>query len=240
MRHAERLDQQEQVVMRKELWDAFEDKDWSKGGKCPRSGRGSNMRWTKGIRAALPGLFKTYNVKTFLDAPCGDWFWMQKVDLTGIDYIGADIAKGLIDENIEKHTRENVRFAHMDVTSDDLPMADMMMCRDCLFHLQFPMRWAFYENFVASKIPYLLSTVEYVPENVNLDTSAQWRAYNPFLPPFNLSDPLELVHERGDDLSDDWRVNMARDDATTVRSMGVWSRDQIIETLARRDAAADG
>ncbi len=225
--------------MRKELWDAFENKDWSKGGKNPRSGRGSNMRWTKGIRAALPKLFATYEVKTFLDAPCGDWFWMQHVDLTGIEYIGADIAKGLVDETAANHTRDGVHFVHMDVTSDRLPAADMMMCRDCLFHLTYDLRWAFYENFVASKISFLLSTIEYAPENNDLSASATWKPYNPFLAPFNLPDPLEMVHERGDSMTSDWRATMQREDVAAVRSMGVWSRDQIIDTLKRRDEAAD-
>jgi hypothetical protein len=220
--------------MRKTLWEEFEDRSWANGGRNPRSGRGSNMRWTKGIREALPRLFETYGVKVFLDAPCGDWFWMHHVDLGAVTYIGGDIAKGLVEEIRAEHGRKGVTFRHMDVTSDKLPKADMMMCRDCLFHLNFAMRWAFYENFAKSGIPYLLSTINYNAENRDL-TGPGWEPYNPHLAPFELAEPLELIQERGaGDLGASWREVVARPDADSYRAMAVWDRAQIVDMLDRR------
>ena len=82
--------------MRKALQEVFENADWSDQNGSPRSGSGSTLEYTARLRAALPGLMKRYKVKTFLDAPCGDWFWMSAVELKGVSYIGGDISESLI------------------------------------------------------------------------------------------------------------------------------------------------
>src|SRR3712207_7875432 len=46
------------------------------------SGRGSELGATESLRSYLPQLFERLNIKTFLDAPCGDWNWMRQVDLS--------------------------------------------------------------------------------------------------------------------------------------------------------------
>ncbi|MCX8509667.1 MAG: hypothetical protein ORN49_12460, partial [Rhodobacteraceae bacterium] len=78
--------------MRDNLRSVFEKKSWAGINDAPRSGPGSDMAATARLRAALPGVFQRYGVKTFFDAPCGDWFWMQHVDLSALSYIGADIS----------------------------------------------------------------------------------------------------------------------------------------------------
>src|SRR5215469_6626902 len=54
-----------------------------------RSGFGSNLIQTAIIRAELPRLASEFGVRSFLDIPCGDWFWMQHVELGVESYIGA-------------------------------------------------------------------------------------------------------------------------------------------------------
>ena len=182
----------------------------------------------------MPRLFETYKVKTFLDAPCGDWFWMREVDLSGVTYIGADISQSLIAEIAAEHSAEGRSFQHLDVTSDPLPQADMMMCRDCLFHLSFEMRWAFYENFAKSEIPYLLSTVNYNVVNEDLN-SPGWKPYNPFLAPFYMGDPLEFIQERGNEpLNPDWRVMLTHPNPESFRAMAVWDRQAVVDMLKKR------
>jgi hypothetical protein len=44
-----------------------------------RSGRGSTFNYTKPLRRSLAKCLKNLNVKVFLDAPCGDFNWMQHV-----------------------------------------------------------------------------------------------------------------------------------------------------------------
>jgi hypothetical protein len=64
-----------------------------------RSGNGSELKNTIKLRSELPYLFVKYNIKSILDIPCGDFNWMKEVDLTNIEYKGADIVESLINLN---------------------------------------------------------------------------------------------------------------------------------------------
>ena len=207
--------------MRENLRAVFENKSWASVRKnAPRSGPGSSLENTATLRAALPRLFAQYDVRSFFDAPCGDWFWMRQVDLTGIDYTGADISKALIDENTAQFGRDGVRFLHLDITSDPLPKSDLLLCRDCLFHLKFWLRWQFFENFARSDSRYLLLTMHHVPTNERVHGNGGFKPFNPTVAPFNLPEPLELIPEHSDPVP---------------RSVGLWTREQVAEAVANRD-----
>ncbi|MEM9967579.1 MAG: hypothetical protein AAF755_05705 [Pseudomonadota bacterium] len=198
------------------------------------------MEGTKRLRAALPHVFKAYNVRTFLDAPCGDWFWMQHVDLGDVQYIGGDISSEIIAKLNQSFGSDQRSFVHLDITSDPLPKADMIMVRDCLFHLRFWLRWAFFSNFVNSGIPYLMTTVSYPLENKNLRVNGEWARFNPMLPPFSLSDPLELIHETADDLSMNWSDIHQSPHARSSRSLGIWHRNQVADAINSRNTQNTG
>lgn len=221
--------------MRDNVRAAFETMSWAgKGGKSPRSGPVSTLAWTKQLRQALPRVFDQYGVKTFLDAPCGDWFWMQHVDLSDLTYIGGDISKEVADANIAKFTRPGVSFLHLDITSDPLPAADMMLCRDCLMHLKLWLRWKFFENFAASDCKYLMTTVHHVLENQAVKANGGFKYFNPAAPPFNFDPALDLIPESADELSADILENSVA--APEHQSIGIWSKKQVIDALARRVA----
>ena len=67
----------------------YERNHWR--GSESASGTGSDLRQTAVITAALPVLLRRHGVRSMLDIPCGDFHWMSRVDLAGVDYIGADI-----------------------------------------------------------------------------------------------------------------------------------------------------
>jgi hypothetical protein len=217
--------------MRQKLQERFEKRRWLQGENVSRSGQGSSMKWTKRIRENLPRIFKEYNVSTFLDAPCGDWFWMQHVNLSAITYIGGDISGEIIQDLKEKFEIPNVSFQHLDITSDPLPKVDMMMCRDCLFHLKYDLRWAFLRNFLKSDIPYLLTTINYPKENVDLRSNGGWKPFNPMLPPFSFPEPIELIHETADDLPSQWQDIHESADAKRHRSLGIWTKQDITNVV---------
>ncbi|WP_170377761.1 class I SAM-dependent methyltransferase [Ruegeria atlantica] len=223
--------------MRSGLRDTFETLSWSGRRNGPRSGHGSTLAATRPLRDALPRIFDEYNVKTFLDAPCGDWTWMQHVDLTGIQYVGGDISLEVLEEVKQQHAAPGREFMHLDITSDTLPKADMMMCRDCLFHLKWWLRWAFFENFVASGIPYLLTTRHYIPQNPRLPRNGGFKRFNPCVAPFNFSEPIETVSETGE-INLDPEFMLTRE-GQKQRSLGIWSRDQVIDAVARRGSDPD-
>mgnify|MGYP005855959841 CR=1 FL=1 len=219
--------------MRNTLQSAFAGIDWSQPNQgVPRSGPGSTLAHTVNIRADLPRLFADYNVTSFVDAPCGDWHWMQHVDLSGISYLGLDIVPDLVETNSRDYGSDGVAFALADVTSDPLPRADMLMCRDCLFHLKFWLRWAFFENFLASHTPWLLTTVHDNPVNSNVPENGNFRWFNPRSAPFNLPDPVELID---DSLPE--HDAAPEDDFRKRRFMGLWHRDQIAMALEHRETA---
>jgi len=55
------------------------------------SGTGSELKRTHHLRRELAALLRELNVCSLLDLPCGDFNWMQHVNLGEIQYIGADI-----------------------------------------------------------------------------------------------------------------------------------------------------
>ncbi|QMU58277.1 MAG: methyltransferase domain-containing protein [Boseongicola sp.] len=209
----------------------FEDKDWSEGGKHPRSGVGSSLALTARIREALPGLFDRYEVQSFVDAPCGDWSWMQEVDLQGVDYVGLDISESLIAANQAAYARDGVSFAVADVTSDPLPKADLFMCRDCLFHLKYWLRWEFFQRFVASGSRYLLTTMHAVEANRNVRDNGRFQAFNPTKSPFDFPEPVEAVVETA--TRNDAGDLVPVDAPGGERWMAIWSLEQVRKVVAR-------
>ena len=84
------------------------------------SGPGSTFEITKNIRAALPELFEKYNVNSLLDIPCGDFNWMQQVEMGGIDYTVADIVEELIENNKQQFASDQRRFYVLNLVKDPL------------------------------------------------------------------------------------------------------------------------
>ena len=119
------------------------------------SGTGSELEITKVLREGLKTLVDKYNIKSMLDAPCGDFNWMKEFDLSNIEYIGGDIIYQLIEENKNKY---DLDFRVLDVTSDILPEVDLILVRDCLVHLSNENIFNFLTNLKNSKIKYLLVT----------------------------------------------------------------------------------
>ena len=225
--------------MDRALQAAFEKKTWADETKDkPRSGSGSTVRRTRRLRRALPGLLRDLEVKTFLDAPCGDWNWMAEVDLSGVKYIGGDISKELIDEVKITHKATGRRFMHLDLATDKLPKCELIMVRECLIHLTDENRWKVIENIHKAKIPHLLLTVDLVDENRPLSENGQHANFNPMMPPFNFPEPVRHIPESHDELD-------LLEDVTGAsvgpwkrrRTMGLWTHEQLGAVLEARDAS---
>lgn len=215
--------------MRHNLKDVFETKTWGTKEGIPRSGIGSTLAATEPLRLALPGIFERYEITSFLDAPCGDWHWMSHVDLSGVDYIGADISTEIVEQNKAAYSAPNREFTVLDITSDPLPKADMLLCRDCLFHLKHWLKATFFMNFVKSEIPYLMTTMHYVHHNRNPRRNGGVAEFNPCSAPFNFAPPLEYVHETENmNLDPEFLQTM---EGQLQRSLGIWSREQVKEAL---------
>jgi SAM-dependent methyltransferase len=166
------------------------------GSRSSVSGPGSEMRETEDIRSLLPPLLCRLDIKSFLDAPCGDFSWMKHVDLSGCDYIGADVVPALIERNQAEYERPGRRFVHADLTKDSLPKADIILCRDCLIHLSFKEALATIKNFQKSGACYVLMTTDPTVKANRPVRTGGYRALNMQLAPFNFPHPQELHRDR--------------------------------------------
>lgn len=159
------------------------------------SGKGSNLEATAMLRALLPPLLRDLGATSLLDVPCGDFYWMQHVDLTGISYLGGDIVPDLISANRARHARDDVAFQVIDLIEGPVPQADVVFVRDCLVHMSNAHVAAALRNIAASGSTWLLSTT--FPEtgrNTDIATG-QWRAVDLTKPPFSLPAPDRLIAE---------------------------------------------
>jgi glycosyltransferase involved in cell wall biosynthesis len=178
----------------KEKFSEVYDKNIFGGGKS-RSGEGSDMVQTAAIRREIPPLLKSLGVKSFLDAPCGDWYWMRHVELPVERYIGVDIVEDLIAKNQREHGTEKITFQCLNLASSELPKVDLIFSRDCLVHLSFADAHKIIANFKRSGAKYLLTTT-FTQRKVNDDLGSEfWRPLNKQLPPFNFPPPQLLINE---------------------------------------------
>ena len=160
------------------------------------SGPGSCLAQTAEIRQRLPLLVSAFDIKSMLDAPCGDFLWLRDVNLRLEEYIGADIVPQLVAQNQARHGTPGRRFVMLDITADLLPQVDLIFCRDCLVHFSYAEIDRALRNFKASGSKYLLLTT-FTKNRTNFDiANGDWRPLNFQLPPFNFPAPLCLITEK--------------------------------------------
>jgi hypothetical protein len=147
------------------------------------------------LRREVPRLLRRYGTTTLLDLPCGDFHWLSGADLTGIQYIGADIVPELVDRNAGRHAAPGRRFTRLNLTTDPLPRATVVLCRDCLVYLRYEQIFRAFANLRRSGSTYLLTTTFCeLDANAEIDTG-DWRPLNLTLPPFALPPPLATILE---------------------------------------------
>jgi hypothetical protein len=159
------------------------------------SGSGSDPEQTAMIRKRLPALFESYGIRTVLDIPCGDFFWMKDVAFSLSQYIGADIVDDLVSTNNALYADRCRSFTKLNAVKDHLPQVDLILSRDCLVHLSSSDIISALRNFRRSRSSYLLTTTFTGRQhNISIETG-RWRPINLEAPPFNLPSPLEIINE---------------------------------------------
>ena len=177
------------------------------------SGAGSDLGQTRVIRQALASLTTELQIRTLLDAACGDFNWMQRVPMDLAEYTGVDIVPELIEANTRKYGNRTTRFTVLDICTAALPAVDLILCRDCLVHLPFHDAVAALTNFVRSSSKYLLATTYpgLVRKNRQVLITGNWRPLDLQLPPFSLPAPLRVINEQSTE-ADDFKE----------KSLGLW------------------
>jgi SAM-dependent methyltransferase len=85
--------------------------------------------------AAIRDFIKWNGIASVLDLACGDFFIGQRVAPACQFYIGADVVPDLIARNTKEFGSERIKFACLDMLSDDLPDADLCLILQALQHL---------------------------------------------------------------------------------------------------------
>lgn len=159
------------------------------------SGPGSSLQQTAELRRRLPLLVQSLGIRVLLDAPCGDFNWMSRVNLGDCDYIGIDLIDDIIRRNQTHHGGPGRDFRMLDILTDRLPEVDMIVCRDCLVHLSFDDITRALRGFVESGSRYLLTTTFPGRENRDIRMGG-WRPLNLQAPPFSLRAPIKMIDEK--------------------------------------------
>lgn len=166
---------------------------------------------TRNLREHIINLFSSYNIKSIFDAGCNDCNWARLLT-SEIQYQGGDISYEMIKGVMHEYPDLNV--IHHDVTSDPLPDVDLLLVRDVAIHLNNRDRRALFQNWLGSKIPWILIT-HCRDQGPNTDIFYQDGIF-PFshvnweLAPWNFPRPTDAVDEYG----------------PNGRCMALWHRDQ--------------
>ncbi|HVQ84647.1 MAG TPA: hypothetical protein VMS84_07835 [Mycobacterium sp.] len=167
------------------------------------NGPGATLAQTENLREILPEIFKRYGIKTVLDVGCGDWNWMSKVDLSGLDlYMGWDVEPSFIEANTDNYGNPHIQFAATSLlTCEVMPPVDCILARHVLIHFPNDEITKVLDKMRACGARYLLtshwedgSNEDYEPEGL------AWRGYmeralDMEAPPFNLPTRIEAIHE---------------------------------------------
>lgn len=160
------------------------------------SGPGSTRARGDSFSADIVELLRTLDARTLLDAPCGDFNWMDRVADRVESYVGVDIVDALIARNTQRHANERRMFLCRDFTRDPLPRADVILCRDALVHFSFADIRAALDNFRRSGARYLLTTTFIAQERNDDIWTGGFRTLNLERAPLRFPPPLALIDER--------------------------------------------
>jgi hypothetical protein len=162
------------------------------------SGGGSGTAATAAVRLGLPVLFERYAIRSLVDAPCGDFHWMRHIVGSLERYVGVDIVPELIERNSQAYVTKTVSFACADISSEPIPGADAILCRDCFIHLPTRLIRLALANFRAPGARYLLLTNDLDAGPSHDIAIGSFRSINFLNAPFSFPAPLDAVSEAGE------------------------------------------
>ena len=176
----------------KEIFDRIYEKNLWQSSETV-SGKGSELIFAQNLLLYLPVLLKKYNVKTVVDAPCGDYNWILHLDYRFEKYTGIDIVQKLIEKN-KKYENERVKFFAGDILTYNIPSSDLIFCWDCFIHLTFKQIFKSLVIFKKSGAGFIMLTSYDNCRNEDV-LAGQFRKINLLLPPFNFPAPKDIIQE---------------------------------------------
>lgn len=164
------------------------------------SGLGSVPDATVAYRDVVQRVLDARDVRTVVDAGCGDWQISRLLDWSRVSYLGVDVVPELVQRNAESFGRPNVRFQAMDMSKAPLPEADLLVCKDVLQHWSNEWVSAFLAR-AAGRYRYMLVTNDVLStdceaELLNTDTHVGlWRLLDVAQPPFDVTSAWSVDYD---------------------------------------------
>ena len=137
--------------MENEFKDIYDNDKWGHG-----SGVGSHLKNVKNYMSFLEEFLQNNNIRSVVDAGCGDWQFSKSINWSNVNYKGFDIVDSVVESNIKNFSGKYVSFEIYNGNPDDLPSADLLIVKDVLQHLPHMDIHKFINNF--SKYKYCLIT----------------------------------------------------------------------------------
>lgn len=204
------------LEMEEVFTQVFLSKKWL--GKESISGPGSEVNHASQLAKDLEKVIEDFGIESLLDLPCGDAQWIQRVNFENCKYIGADIVAELIESNI-RECGGSRQFIQLDLTSDDLPLVDLILVRDCFVHFSYADIFKSLINIRSTGIKYILMTT-FTEHKLNYDiVSGDWRPLNLEAAPFNFpSFELVIAEPKFEGFENEHKG----------KSLGLWPVDQFL------------
>jgi len=178
----------------------YKDKLWGTNANGKGySGYGSTAQATVLWRTFLQQFMKENNIKSVVDAGCGDWESTNDTDWTGIDYKGYDIVDSVIQADKAKYEKPNIHFFTGNVVTTDLPAADLLIVKHVLQHLSNAEVAQLLTQVPKYKHVLLVDSVNNITlTGDNKDISAgDFREMDPTKPPFEVPGDKPLTYYDG-------------------------------------------
>jgi 2-polyprenyl-3-methyl-5-hydroxy-6-metoxy-1,4-benzoquinol methylase len=177
----------------KEVFSKIYKEDLWHGG----SGAGSKLENVKEYVDILQKYIDKPEVKTVLDLGCGDWQFSKFLDLSSVSYLGVDVVESVIESNSTSYSASNIKFISRDITTYEVPKADLIICKDVLQHLSNKDVVTILVKIITSS-KFSLITNDFKPENTeNKDiNNGDYRCLDLTLSPFYLDVVTILESER--------------------------------------------
>ena len=177
----------------KEVFSKIYKEDLWHGG----SGAGSKLENIKEYVDILQKYIDKPEVKTVLDLGCGDWQFSKFLDLSSVSYLGVDVVESVIESNSTSYSASNIKFISRDITTYEVPKADLIICKDVLQHLSNKDVVTILVKIITSS-KFSLITNDFNPDNTeNKDIdNGNYRCLDLTLSPFYLDVVTVLESER--------------------------------------------
>jgi SAM-dependent methyltransferase len=193
------------VIERSSLASAFnriyETGTWGKDAEGKGvSGSGSTLEITREYRAYVEDFIKKHNVKSVVDAGCGDWSFSSAIEWGDATYLGVDIVSDVIEVDRRKYENGRVTFQVGDIT-EELPAADLLISKDVLQHLPNELVQKFIRNNLKKgKYKWVLLTNDRGSENRDI-RPGEYGLIDLSAPPFEVKGLVDLPIKFGAEIN---------------------------------------